>query len=121
MANSLFNYTIEIDAVNSSLNFTNYSLTGYINSISATVNDSYLPYNNSISNVDLNNYNISNIQYITADSIKLSSPANLKPTCSSSYRGALWFNRNALGVADTLEVCTKNELDTYAWSMVSLI
>lgn len=38
-----------------------------------------------------------------------------KPTCDAANRGRLWFTRAATLVADTLEVCRKDNADAYAW------
>ncbi len=38
-----------------------------------------------------------------------------KPTCSISYRGAIWTDFGGAGVADTVEVCTKDASNNYAW------
>lgn len=38
-----------------------------------------------------------------------------KPTCSISYRGSLFFNEGAAGIADTVEICSKDAADAYAW------
>ena len=44
-----------------------------------------------------------------------------QPACSSSTRGMFWFTNSALGVADLVEVCRKNALDSYAWTVLSLL
>jgi hypothetical protein len=38
-----------------------------------------------------------------------------RPAAGSTYRGALWYNRNGSGVADSLTICVKNSSDTYSW------
>lgn len=39
-----------------------------------------------------------------------------KPACGTSTRGLLWHVQGGAGVADTLEVCRKDNLDAYAWT-----
>ncbi len=43
---------------------------------------------------------------------------DLKPVCSSSQRGTLWFTRGGSGVKDTLEICVKDEFDNYTWATI---
>lgn len=38
-----------------------------------------------------------------------------KPACSSTYRGTIWIEEGGAGVADTVEVCSKDAADAYAW------
>lgn len=38
-----------------------------------------------------------------------------KPTCDSSTRGNIWLDEGGAGVADTVEICTKDSGDAYAW------
>ncbi|MDP9249686.1 MAG: hypothetical protein M3M85_04240 [bacterium] len=38
-----------------------------------------------------------------------------KPACSSSVRGTFWVAKGGAGVADTVEVCSKDGADAYAW------
>jgi hypothetical protein len=40
------------------------------------------------------------------------------PTCSATYRFMTWVVAGAAGVADTYQVCTKDESDVYAWRSV---
>jgi hypothetical protein len=37
------------------------------------------------------------------------------PTCSTTTRGVIWYTRAAVGVADTLQVCSKDASENYAW------
>lgn len=39
-----------------------------------------------------------------------------KPTCDSTRRGKIWFAQGSAGIADTIEVCRKDEAGTYAWA-----
>jgi hypothetical protein len=41
--------------------------------------------------------------------------AGSKPTCNSTTRGTFWFDEGGAGVADTIEVCSKDAADVYAW------
>lgn len=41
--------------------------------------------------------------------------ANAKPTCDSTKRMYLWTVAGAVGVADTVEICTKDAANAYAW------
>lgn len=43
---------------------------------------------------------------------------DLKPVCSSSQRGTLWFTKGGSGVKDTLEICVKDEFDNYTWATI---
>lgn len=38
-----------------------------------------------------------------------------KPTCDSSVRGTFFVDEGGAGVADTVEVCSKDSSDVYAW------
>lgn len=38
-----------------------------------------------------------------------------KPTCDSTNRRRLWIVSGGVGVADTVEICTKDAADAYAW------
>ena len=48
------------------------------------------------------------------DALQLSTTTS-QPTCNSTNRGAFWIIRGGNGVADTLQVCMKNNADAYAW------
>ncbi len=37
------------------------------------------------------------------------------PTCSTTTRATIWLTKGAGGVADTLQVCTKDASENYAW------
>jgi len=39
-----------------------------------------------------------------------------KPTCNSTNRGYIWYVAGGAGVADTAEICRKDNLDAYAWT-----
>lgn len=41
-----------------------------------------------------------------------------KPGCSSTNRGTFWYTAGDIGVKDTVEVCTKDDADAYAWRMI---
>jgi hypothetical protein len=41
--------------------------------------------------------------------------AVVKPVCSITVRGTLWFVNAAVGVADSLEVCVKDASENYVW------
>jgi hypothetical protein len=38
-----------------------------------------------------------------------------KPTCDATTRGTFWVDEGGAGVADTVEVCSKDAGDAYAW------
>ena len=38
-----------------------------------------------------------------------------RPTCDSGHRGWVWYDAGGAGVADTVEICTKDAADAYAW------
>lgn len=38
-----------------------------------------------------------------------------KPTCDSGNRGTVWYVAGGAGVADTFELCRKDNADAYAW------
>lgn len=42
--------------------------------------------------------------------------AGARPTCDSTIRGKQWFVEGGVGIADSVSVCVKGALDTYAWS-----
>lgn len=42
--------------------------------------------------------------------------ATAKPTCNSSTRGTFWFTQAGAGVKDSIEACSKDAADAYAWS-----
>lgn len=44
-----------------------------------------------------------------------------KPACGSTYRGVVWHEFGGAGVADTVEVCTKDSSDVYAWVAAATI
>lgn len=44
--------------------------------------------------------------------------ASTKPTCDSAARGQLFYVAGGAGVADTYEVCTKDNADAYAWRTI---
>ncbi len=39
----------------------------------------------------------------------------LRPTCDAAVRGRWWFVSGGTGVADTMAVCAKDDLDAYSW------
>jgi hypothetical protein len=42
-----------------------------------------------------------------------------KPVCdASNTRGTFWFTKGATGVADTLELCTKDTSENYGWRKI---
>lgn len=41
-----------------------------------------------------------------------------KSACTDSTRGTFWVTKSAAGVKDLVEVCTKDETDSYAWRVV---
>ena len=41
--------------------------------------------------------------------------ATTKPTCDATTRGTFWVTQGGAGVADTVEVCSKDAADVYAW------
>ena len=43
-----------------------------------------------------------------------------EPTCSSGLRGTTHYVCSGAGVADILEVCTKNAADTYTWETITV-
>lgn len=57
------------------------------------------------------------LQLYTDHGLQLSQ-TDTKPTCDDSRRGTLYYNANADGVADTLQICMKSSSDTYAWHTV---
>lgn len=46
--------------------------------------------------------------------LQLDDPGS-RPTCDSSYRGWVWTDFGGAGVADKVEICTKDAADAYAW------
>jgi hypothetical protein len=62
---------------------------------------------------------INQVDSFTAGILKLS-PTQIKPTCDSTTRGTIYFTANALGVADTTEICVKNVLDVYLYKVIAL-
>lgn len=40
---------------------------------------------------------------------------SIRPTCSSTTRGWVWFSQGGVGVKDTIDVCEKSALDLYTW------
>jgi hypothetical protein len=38
-----------------------------------------------------------------------------KPTCDATVRGTFWFTQGATNVKDTLQICTKDASNIYAW------
>lgn len=44
--------------------------------------------------------------------------ATTKPTCDTTSRGTFWVTQGAAGVKDTVEVCTKDAADAYAWRLL---
>lgn len=46
--------------------------------------------------------------------VKLNTTAT-RPTCNSNVRGVIWFTQGTTGVADKLEVCSKDASENYAW------
>jgi hypothetical protein len=42
----------------------------------------------------------------------------LRPACDVSVRGKWWFLPGEVGIADSLAVCAKDDLDAYAWREV---
>ncbi len=42
----------------------------------------------------------------------------IKPACSASERGKFWIVEGNSGVMDTVEVCAKDAVDTYAWRII---
>ncbi|WP_458250547.1 hypothetical protein [Geobacter anodireducens] len=49
-----------------------------------------------------------------AGGVKLNTTA-VKPACDANVRGTIWFTRANTGAADTLEVCSKDATENYAW------
>jgi hypothetical protein len=48
------------------------------------------------------------------------STATAKPACAFATRGTIWFTQGGTGVADTLEVCSRDAAAAYAWrSMIT--
>ncbi|MGD9643739.1 MAG: beta strand repeat-containing protein [Elusimicrobiales bacterium] len=43
-----------------------------------------------------------------------------KPTCSSLYRGGMFYERSASGIADKMYICMKMSTDAYQWVLMSL-
>lgn len=41
-----------------------------------------------------------------------------RPTCNAAERGTFWYVAGAAGVKDTVEVCTKDAADAYAWRVI---
>jgi hypothetical protein len=41
-----------------------------------------------------------------------------KPSCDSAHRGMFWIEEGGAGVADTVEVCSKDAADAYAWRAI---
>jgi N-acetylneuraminic acid mutarotase len=41
-----------------------------------------------------------------------------KPGCSSTNRGTFWYTAGDDGVKDTVEVCTKDDVNAYAWRTI---
>lgn len=41
--------------------------------------------------------------------------SEVKPSCTSTIRGTLWFAQGGSGVADTMEVCAKDAAGAYGW------
>lgn len=52
--------------------------------------------------------------YSTADGVKLHTQGT-KSTCDSNVRGYIWIELGGIGVADTVEMCTKDGANAYAW------
>lgn len=50
----------------------------------------------------------------TRGNLRINDPGT-KPTCSATYRGAIWVDYGGAGVADTFEVCGKSAADSYSW------
>lgn len=44
-----------------------------------------------------------------------------QPACSLQTRGQMWIDEGVFGVADAVQVCTKNALEVYAWRSISLV
>jgi hypothetical protein len=38
-----------------------------------------------------------------------------KPSCDTDLRGTLWVDFGEVGAADTVEMCVKDETDSYTW------
>jgi len=47
--------------------------------------------------------------------LDIGEPVGGQPTCDSTKRGWLWKDDAAVGVADTIEICMKDELEIYEW------
>lgn len=43
------------------------------------------------------------------------------PACNVSVRGTFWFTQGALGVADMLQICSKDSAGTYLWRKVTTV
>lgn len=39
----------------------------------------------------------------------------VQQACSATTRGTLWYTQGAAGVKDTVQICTKDAADSYAW------
>lgn len=52
--------------------------------------------------------------YLDGDGFRVTT-TGAKPACSVATRGNIWRTEGGAGVADTLEACTKDAGDTYAW------
>lgn len=47
--------------------------------------------------------------------LRLHDLGTAKPACDAGTAGAFWYEAGGSGVADTLEACTKDAADAYAW------
>jgi len=68
-------------------------------------------------NVGIGNFSaVAPSQKLEVDGGLRLSTATVKPaTCNAAVRGTIWFTRGGVGVADKLEVCSKDASENYAW------
>lgn len=88
------------------------SLTGSTGFFIENNGDIYTLTDNSFSIGQLNSNRFKNISI--GGYIKIGD-AGAKPTCDSSTRGTFFHDFGGAGVADTVEVCSKDAADVYAW------
>ena len=53
---------------------------------------------------------------VQAKALQLNTAA--RPTCDATQRGTFWYVAGGAGVKDTVEVCGKDDGDSYAWRVV---
>jgi hypothetical protein len=55
-------------------------------------------------------------RFLTGGGFKLATAS--QPSCASGIRGTFWYVAGGAGVKDSVQVCTKDASDAYAWRTI---